>query len=162
VIGQIVTAMTDALTVRLLQLAEAQLGPPPVPYAWVAAGSQARSEQTAKSDQDNCLVLDDRYDVDRDGPYFEALARQVCSGLDACGYVFCPGEMMAMTERWRQPLQRWLERFRHWIDQPEPAALMHTCVFFDMRPVHGESVCSRRCAPGCCSTHRARASSSRT
>ena len=139
VIGQIVTAMTDALTVRLLQLAEAQLGPPPVPYAWVAAGSQARSEQTAKSDQDNCLVLDDRYDVDRDGPYFEALARQVCSGLDACGYVFCPGEMMAMTERWRQPLQRWLERFRHWIDQPEPAALMHTCVFFDMRLVHGES-----------------------
>ena len=36
--GHIVTTITDALTVRLLQLAEAQLGPPPVDYVWVAAG----------------------------------------------------------------------------------------------------------------------------
>jgi CBS domain-containing protein len=60
--GHIVSAMTDALTTRLLQLAEAELGPPPVPYAWVAAGSQGRNEQTARSDQDNCMVLDDSYD----------------------------------------------------------------------------------------------------
>ncbi len=59
VTGHIVTAVTDAITIRLLQLAEARLGPPPVAYAWVAAGSQARNEQTAHSDQDNCMVLDD-------------------------------------------------------------------------------------------------------
>jgi CBS domain-containing protein len=46
-------------------------GPAPVDYVWVAAGSQARSEQTAKSDQDNCLVLDDRYDEARHGDYFK-------------------------------------------------------------------------------------------
>ncbi len=54
--GHIITAITDAITCRLLQLGEAQFGPPPVDYVWVAAGSQARSEQTAKSDQDNCMV----------------------------------------------------------------------------------------------------------
>jgi CBS domain-containing protein len=57
--GHIITAITDALTCRLIALAEADLGPPPVPYVWVAAGSQGRCEQTAKSDQDNCMILDD-------------------------------------------------------------------------------------------------------
>lgn len=137
--GQVITAMTDALTTRLLQLAEAQLGPPPVDYAWVAAGSQARCEQTARSDQDNCMVLDDAYDEARHGEYFRSLARFVCDGLDACGYVYCPGEMMAMTDAWRQPQQRWKQYFRRWIGEPEPKALMLTCVFFDLRLVYGRA-----------------------
>ena len=137
--GHIVTAVTDALTTRLLQLAEAKLGPPPVAYAWVAAGSQARNEQTAKSDQDNCLLLDDAYDLAMHGKYFQALSRWVCDGLDACGYIHCPGEMMAMTDTWRQPLRQWKQYFQRWIDEPDPKALMLTCVFFDLRCVHGNA-----------------------
>jgi CBS domain-containing protein len=133
----VITAITDALTIPLLQLGEAQLGPPPVDYAWVAAGSQARAEQTAKSDQDNCMVLSDAYDEAVHGEYFDALSRFVCAGLDACGYVFCPGEMMAMTGKWRQPLRTWKQYFRGWIEEPEPMALMLTCVFFDLRHVYG-------------------------
>jgi len=137
--GHIVSAITDAVTARLLTLAELQLGPAPVDYAWVAAGSQARCEQTAKSDQDNCLVLADAYDPQTHGAYFERLARFVNDGLDACGYVYCPGEMMARTAEWRQPRRRWAEYFRRWTDEPEPKALMLTCVFFDLRAVHGEA-----------------------
>lgn len=135
--GHIVTAITDAITIRLLQLGEAQLGPAPVDYVWVAAGSQARSEQTAKSDQDNCMVLDDAYDEAQHGAYFKALSDFVCAGLDACGYVFCPGEMMAKTDQWRQPRRKWAEYFARWTGQPEPKALMLTCVFFDLRAIHG-------------------------
>ena len=135
--GHIVTAITDALTTRLLHLAELQLGPAPVDFAWVAAGSQARHEQTAKSDQDNCMVLDDAYDAAAHGPYFKQLATWVCDGLAACGYVHCPGEMMAMTDKWRQPQRHWAELFRQWVDTPEPMALMLTCVFFDVRVVAG-------------------------
>lgn len=137
--GHVITAVTDALTCRLLQLAEARLGPPPVGYAWVAAGSQARCEQTAKSDQDNCLVLDDAYDEARHGEYFRELSKFVCGGLDACGYMYCPGEMMAMTDTWRQPLRRWKQYFHKWIDEPEPKSLMLTCVFFDLRLAHGRA-----------------------
>lgn len=137
--GHILTAITDAITVRLLQLGEAKLGPPPVDYVWVAAGSQARNEQTAKSDQDNCMVIDDAYRPELHGEYFEALARWVCDGLDACGYVYCPGEMMAMTDMWRQPRQRWVQYFDQWTSKPEPKALMLTCVFFDLRAVHGKA-----------------------
>jgi len=135
--GHMVTAVTDALTSRLLHLAEAKFGPPPVDYAWVAAGSQARNEQTAKSDQDNCMILDDAYDEAAHGAYFKPFAAWVCDGLAACGYVHCPGEMMAMTDKWRQPRRVWAEYFRRWVDTPEPMALMLTCVFFDVRVVAG-------------------------
>jgi CBS domain-containing protein len=137
--GHIITAVTDAITIRLLQLGEAQLGPAPVDYVWVAAGSQARNEQTAKSDQDNCMVLDDSYDEAQHGSYFKALSQFVCDGLDACGYIYCPGEMMAMTDTWRQPKQRWVEYFARWTGQPDPKSLMLTCVFFDLRAIHGKT-----------------------
>jgi CBS domain-containing protein len=137
--GHIITAITDAITTRLLQLGEAQLGPAPIDYVWVAAGSQARNEQTAKSDQDNCMVLDDRYDEAEHGAYFKALSQFVCDGLDACGYIYCPGEMMAMTDTWRQPQKRWAEYFARWTSQPDPKALMLTCVFFDLRAIHGKA-----------------------
>ncbi len=137
--GHIITAITDALTCRLIALAEAELGPPPVPYVWVAAGSQGRCEQTAKSDQDNCMVLDDAYEPSLHGDYFKTLARRVCDGLAACGYIHCPGEMMAMTDTWRQPLHVWRRYFQRWTENPESKALMLITVFFDLRAVHGAS-----------------------
>ena len=136
--GHVITTITDALTTRLIHLAEAELGPPPVDYVWVAAGSQGRCEQTAKSDQDNCMVLHDAYDPALHGDYFKALARQVCDGLAACGYVHCPGEMMAMIDQWRQPQRTWRQYFQNWIDKPDAKALMLTTVFFDLRAIHGQ------------------------
>ena len=136
--GHIVTTIVDALTTRLIHLATQQLGPAPVDYVWVAAGSQARSEQTAKSDQDNCLILDDCFDEARHGTYFKAFSKWVCDGLAACGYVHCPGAMMAMTDIWRQPRHVWVDYFHKWIDQPKPKALMLTCVFFDLRAIYGK------------------------
>jgi CBS domain-containing protein len=136
--GHIITALTDALTCRLIALAEAELGPPPVPYVWVAAGSQGRCEQTAKSDQDNCMILDDAYQPLIHGDYFKTLARRVCDGLAACGYIHCPGEIMAMTDAWRQPLRVWRQYFQRWTETPDPKALLMSSVFFDLRAIHGQ------------------------
>lgn len=136
--GHIITAITDALTCRLIALAEAELGPPPVPYVWVAAGSQGRCEQTAKSDQDNCMILDDAYQPLIHGDYFKILARRVCDGLAACGYIHCPGEIMAMTDAWRQPLRVWRQYFQRWTETPDPKALLMSSVFFDLRAIHGQ------------------------
>jgi len=83
--------VSDAITTRLIQLAENELGPPPVPYAWLAAGSQGRNEQTVQSDQDNCLLFSDRFNEKRDGWYFKAFSKIVNDGLNQCGYVYCPG-----------------------------------------------------------------------
>jgi CBS domain-containing protein len=136
VVTRLITDIADTATRRLLALAEAELGPPPVPYLWAACGSQGRQEQTGVSDQDNCLILDDAV-TDDQRPYFAALARFVCDGLNTCGYVYCPGEMMATTDRWRQPLGVWRSYFDGWIAKPSPEAQMLASVMFDLRAIGG-------------------------
>lgn len=137
-IGRLLTTVTDALTRQLIKQGVASLGEAPVPFAWLAFGSQGRKDQTAISDQDNGLLLSDTVTAD-DDVYFKALANYVNGGLDACGYCYCPGDVMASTERWRQPLGQWKEQFHHWIHQPSSKSLMHASIFFDMRCIYGET-----------------------
>jgi CBS domain-containing protein len=136
VITRLITDVADTATRRLLSLAEKELGAPPVAYLWLACGSQGRQEQTGVSDQDNCLFIDDAV-TEADMPYFEALATFVCHGLNTCGYVYCPGDMMATNPRWRQPLRVWREYFAGWIKTPSPEAQMLASVMFDLRPIGG-------------------------
>ncbi|PWJ20922.1 DUF294 nucleotidyltransferase-like domain-containing protein [Jannaschia seohaensis] len=138
VVTRLITDIADTATRRLLALAEAELGPPPVPYLWLACGSQGRQEQTGVSDQDNCMILSDAA-TEAHTPYFEALARIVCDGLNAIGYVYCPGDMMASNPRWRQPLSVWRDYFRRWIAKPDPEAQMLASVMFDLRPIGGDA-----------------------
>ncbi|MFV0492454.1 MAG: DUF294 nucleotidyltransferase-like domain-containing protein [Pseudorhodobacter sp.] len=138
VVTRLITDIADAVTRRLLRLAEAELGPPPVPYLWLACGSQGRQEQTGHSDQDNCLFLDDAA-TEEDMAYFAALAGYVSDGLNACGYVYCPGDMMATNPRWCQPVRVWRDYFRGWVTTPDPMAQMLASVMFDLRPIGGET-----------------------
>lgn len=137
-LGRFITAITDGATRRLLQLAERELGPPPVPYAWIALGSQARHEQSAKSDQDNALIVGGDDGATHDD-YFAALAASVNKGLDDCGWVYCPGDVMAQNPQWRQPLAQWQRYFSNWINEPEEKALMHANIFFDLRLIYGDA-----------------------
>jgi CBS domain-containing protein len=137
-IGRMVTHITDAFTVKLIQLAQRELGEAPMKFSWVAFGSQAREEQTARTDQDNGLILERKAD-EQESDYFDALATFVCAGLDRLGYIYCPGEVMALNVKWRVSLAKWKRHFDQWIDEPEPKSVMHSSIFFDMRCVYGDS-----------------------
>lgn len=136
VVTRLITDIADTVTRRLLALAEAELGPAPVPYLWLACGSQGRQEQTGVSDQDNCLMLDNSV-TEADMPYFAALAKFVSDGLDAAGYFYCPGDMMATNPTWCQPVSVWRDYFRKWVATPDPKAQMLASVMFDLRPIGG-------------------------
>ncbi|SFR97090.1 DUF294 nucleotidyltransferase-like domain-containing protein [Yoonia litorea] len=137
VVTRLITDLADTATRRLLKLAHDKLGPAPVPYLWLACGSQGRQEQTGVSDQDNCLILSD--DVkEAQMPYFAELAKFVSDGLDTCGYFYCPGDMMATNPRWCQPLRTWKEYFARWIAKPDPEAQMLASVMFDLRAIGGD------------------------
>ncbi len=135
---RLITDIADTVTRRLLTLAEAQLGAAPVPYLWLACGSQGRQEQTGVSDQDNCLIIDDAA-TDADMIYFAALAKFVSDGLNACGYFYCPGDMMATNPQWCQRVSTWRGYFRKWIATPDPMAQMLASVMFDLRPIGGDA-----------------------
>ncbi len=136
-VGQAIASVADAATRRLIELAQQQLGPAPVPFAWLAVGSQARRELTIHSDQDSALLLDDSYGEEHAG-YFAWLAGFVTDGLARCGFVLCPGEVMARNQKWRQPYRVWRRYFDDWITRPERMAVMLASNFFDMRVVYGE------------------------
>ncbi|MEM9012782.1 MAG: DUF294 nucleotidyltransferase-like domain-containing protein [Pseudomonadota bacterium] len=137
VVTRLISDIADAATRRLLSLAEATLGPAPVPWLWLACGSQGRQEQTGVSDQDNCLILSDEV-TEAQMPYFADLAKFVSDGLNTCGYVYCPGDMMATNPRWCQPLSVWRGYFDRWIARPDPEAQMLASVMFDLRPIGGD------------------------
>ena len=139
-VGKIITTFSDGITKRLLRLAEKKYGAAPCGYAWLAFGSQARQEQVLGSDQDNGLLLPDGYkeDYPEAEAYFKKLAEFVNDGLAACGMPYCPGEIMAKTDKWRQSLGDWKKCFSHWIEEPSPKAVMHSSIFFDMRHIAGD------------------------
>ncbi|MEN8720898.1 MAG: DUF294 nucleotidyltransferase-like domain-containing protein [Oceanococcaceae bacterium] len=137
-IGGAMAVIGRSFKQRLLELGEAQLGPPPVPYCFLALGSMAREEQLIVTDQDNAMVLDDRFDPQQHDGYFQALAKIVCDGLDACGYTYCKGDIMATNTQWRQPLRVWKTYFSDWIDKPSPAFLLNSSIFFDLTDVRGQ------------------------
>ncbi len=137
-IGNMMTSVTDAATQRLVTLAEAELGPSPMPYAWVCFGSQARREQTGRTDQDNGIIME-REPNEEESAYFRELSERVCNHLNDCGFVYCPGEIMASNPKWRMSLKGWQQQFAQWIDAPEPKPLMYASIFFDQRAVCGET-----------------------
>jgi CBS domain-containing protein len=137
-VGKSISAITMAFTKRLIEMAEEKYGEPPVPYAWIAAGSQARQEQLAHSDQDNGIIICDSmkpYDDD----WFERLAHFVCDGLASCGFIYCPGDIMATNPKWRQPAKGWQKYFDAWVDTPTPQALLNSSVFFDLETIYGDT-----------------------
>ena len=136
--GRVTTTVGDAIEQRLLTLAEAELGAPPVPYAWLTLGSRARFEQALGPDQDHALLLHDDYRPEAHAAYFADLAERVTSGLEAVGYPRCRGEKMATNPRWRQPLAAWRDDVTRWVRTPTPQAVLEASVFFDLRHLHGD------------------------
>ncbi|ATJ81797.1 DUF294 nucleotidyltransferase-like domain-containing protein [Halomonas beimenensis] len=139
-VGSALSTIARSFTRRLLELAEESLGPPPVPYCFMALGSMARNEQSIVTDQDNALVLSDDFDPAEHDAYFRELAKFVSDGLDACGYPYCKGDIMATNDQWRQPLAVWKRYFMEWIEAPSPERLLHSSIFFDLDAVYGENV----------------------
>jgi len=137
---RIISAAAEAVTKKCILFGLDELGPPPTRFVFMALGSVGREEQTLVTDQDNALVYDDvppekQEEVQR---YFLELGEMVCTWLDKAGYDFCNGEIMAMNQKWCQPLSIWQDYFKQWISTSEPADLLETKIFFDFRGVYGD------------------------
>ena len=136
-VGRAMSEIGRSFKQRLLELAEEELGLPPIPYCFLALGSMARDEQLIVTDQDNALILDNSYEESKHGVYFAQLAKFVCDGLAACGYSYCTGEIMATNPQYRKTQSQWEDCFADWIDNPNPQALLNCSIFFDLTGVYG-------------------------
>lgn len=142
-IGALVAELNDQLVQRVLDLTTVQLAAagdhPPVPYCWLTFGSEARREQTLRTDQDNGLVYADP-SVDEaaaTAAYYARFAETAVRGLVAIGFPSCPGNIMASNPALCRPLNRWIENFGRWLDHPSPSEVLAASIHFDLRPVAG-------------------------
>jgi signal-transduction protein with cAMP-binding, CBS, and nucleotidyltransferase domain len=136
-IASVSTAVSDAITRRVIELSIERTGSPPARFAFVSLGSEGREEQSLKTDQDNAIIYDGKKTTEAD-EYFHELAESINSGLNDIGYDFCKGKIMAGNPRWCQPVSIWKEYFNQWVENSDPESILDTSVFFDMRYVFGE------------------------
>ncbi len=141
-ITRVVAEINDRLMAKILQFAEAELGPAPLAYCWVVLGSEGRREQTFKTDQDNALIYADPGDNEAVAAnaqeYFTRFALYVRDALVRCGYPACEGDYMASNPRWRQPISSWKNYFRTWITEADLHSVEDALIFFDMRSAGGD------------------------
>jgi CBS domain-containing protein len=132
-VGHCVALLTDAMTVRLIELATDDLGPAPAPWAWLAMGSQARREQALRTDQDHAIVVE----TEARDAWYAALGERVTAGLEAAGIDRCDGDVMASNPAMRRSLDQWADAYRSWISDPSMQGSILSSIAFDYRRVAG-------------------------
>ncbi|MFV0540747.1 MAG: DUF294 nucleotidyltransferase-like domain-containing protein [Aestuariibaculum sp.] len=95
---KIIAQINDAVTAQAVEIALKKMpGKPPVPFSWIALGSQGRKEQLLFTDQDNAIIFKDvepeKYDETK--AYFLELAKLVTKSLNKIGFEYCEADMMA-------------------------------------------------------------------
>jgi PAS domain S-box-containing protein len=138
-VAYMMTTVCDAATARFIELAVEELGPPPVPFTFIAMGSQGRQEQTLLTDQDNAIIYQHDAAASDAGAsaYFLSLGERVCQWLNQAGYALCDGKVMASNPDWCRSLPEWKENFTDWILKAEPKELLDFSICLDFRPVYG-------------------------
>jgi CBS domain-containing protein len=138
---RIIATLNDRLAERIVMLEARKHELSGSSWCWLALGSEGRQEQTFTTDQDNAIVFEapSGRAEDEVRERLLALGRAVNETLDACGYPLCPGNIMAGNPECCLSSREWREKFDLWVREPAPEALLKANIFFDFRPVAGES-----------------------
>jgi CBS domain-containing protein len=132
----LISHLNDVLTARLIEIYAAKHQLDVTQFAWIALGSEGRSEQTIATDQDNALVFSDAAPASQREIYLR-FAGEVNQALNECGYPLCKGNIMASNPKLCLTQGEWLACFARWIEQASPEDLLKASIFFDLRALAG-------------------------
>jgi CBS domain-containing protein len=138
---RLIAVLNDNLTRRVISLALQQHETEVPPFLWLAFGSEGRHEQTLKTDQDNGILFPPvpGESADETRRRLLPLAQRINQALADCGFPLCPGNIMAGNPECCLSEQEWRNRFARWLDQGTPEHLLKATIFFDFRPLYGDS-----------------------
>jgi len=133
---RLISHLNDQVTVRLLTLGAERFAVDSREFCWLSFGSEGRGEQTIATDQDNGIVF-------RAGKVTQArmleLAGWANEALAASGFPLCKGNIMASNPALCLDEAGWHGLFGSWIDRGDPQAVLNASIFFDFRPLFGDS-----------------------
>jgi CBS domain-containing protein len=145
-IAETATEINDMLVHKAIEfsldrLEREGLEKPPLSFCWLSMGSDGRREQLRRTDLDNAVIYDDPAGDNEETAreYFQKLGAYITEILLECGFAPCPGGIMGSNPKWVQPLSAWKRYFSDWIGMPDSEGLISVSIFFDFRPVYGDS-----------------------
>lgn len=100
----------------------------------IVMGSEGRSEQIIRTDQDNALILRDGFDF----PGLDRITEAFTEALIGFGYPPCPGGIMLSRPLWRQDAEGFGKALYDWIHGSDPEGPMNLAIFLDAAPVAGD------------------------
>ncbi len=137
-VAGITAVVVDALTRRLVELAVADLGPPPRPLTWLALGSLARREAVPSSDVDSALVWVGPEGDAAAAAHSRALAERVLAGLAKAGFRADEHGAVATNPLFARSYEAWATAARGWLRDPtQERAPIFVSLVVDARPVWG-------------------------
>ena len=138
---RLIAVLNDNLTRRVIALVLKQHEEQVPPFVWLAFGSEGRSEQTLKTDQDNGILFvpQPNESTEQTRQRLLPLAERINQALAECGFPLCPGNIMAGNPECCLSLDEWRQRFEHWIAAGTPEHLLKASIFFDFRPLYGDA-----------------------
>lgn len=136
-VSRIITSIADTISSRIIELAIQEVGPAPCKFAFITMGSEGRSEQTLKADQDNAIIFAN--DSDDNKSYFLRLSEIINENLHAIGYSRCKGDLMAGNPEWCNSIDVWKNYFSNWIYNPDMPNVLDSSIFLDLRSIYGDN-----------------------
>ncbi len=133
--AEVIAEIVSDLNRRLISKAFALIAPPDLRKrsCLIVMGSEGRSEQTVRTDQDNGLILA--------GPVDEAMLAgfraDFTAALEEFGFPPCPGNVMVRNPFWSKPLDEYVADFHRWVAAPDENAAMNVAIFYDAAAVSG-------------------------
>jgi CBS domain-containing protein len=145
-ISRVIASIHDTLVRRLVELVQEDLGPAPVPFAWIALGSYGRREPFPGSDGDNAIAWDGP-DAPEIGDALRAIAERVLAGMSAAGIPPCPEGAVASSRLFSRSVDAWERAAEGWLADPDrDRGLTLLAVAVEGSPVSGRADLAERLA----------------
>jgi CBS domain-containing protein len=149
-IGRMMSGIHDTIVRRLVELAQNELGAPPVPWTWLATGSYARREPFPSSDVDSALAWEGADDDPELRERLRALAQRVIDGLNASGLRSDPQGAVATSPLFARSVDAWQRAVQTWVAEPDrDRGLMLFNVVVECDAVSGSTAVADRIAETC-------------
>jgi len=105
--------------------------------ALIIMGSEGRSEQILRTDQDNALILNDAISISRDE--IMEYTKSFTEHLLNFGYPLCDGNIMISNPFWVKTEKEFKDIIFDWITKPSEEGFMNLAIFYDAISVVGDS-----------------------
>jgi CBS domain-containing protein len=149
-IGRMMAGIHDTIVRRLVELAQNELGAPPVPWTWLATGSYGRREPFPSSDVDSALAWEGAHDDPELREHLRALAQRVADGLNASGLRSDPQGAVATSPLFARSVDAWQRAVQAWVEEPDrDRGLMLFNVVVECDAVWGSTAVADRIAEAC-------------